>query len=79
MKAKFKVGDVVRTNDHYRHEGQKYFGKNLQHRYLTGKILKVYENTNDEKDGSGEVWTNFYEFKGKITINERFLDLVESA
>jgi hypothetical protein len=79
MKAMFKVGDVVRTNNHYRREGQRFFGKMLQHRFFEGAITKVIENTNDEKDGSGDVWTNFYEFDKDITINERFLDLVQRA
>jgi len=73
MKAEFKAGDLVTVNDTYLREGKAFFGKNLKHRKFQGKIAKVYENTHDEKDGHGDVWQNFYEFKNGLQICERFL------
>ena len=75
MKAKFKVGDTVTVNDEYLRQGKAYFGKALKHKKFCGKILKVFENTNDEKDGHGEIWRNFYEFRGDFHICEIFLRL----
>jgi hypothetical protein len=75
MKAKFKVGDLVTVNSKYLREGLRYFGKELKHRNLKGKIIKVFENINDEKDGHGDIWCNFYEFADNVHICEMFLQL----
>ena len=75
MKAKFEVGDIVEVNERYLQEGRRYFGKALRHKNFRGEILKVYENTNDEKDGHGDVWPNVYIFKGDLSICELFLRL----
>jgi len=75
VKAKFKVGDLVTVNDRYWEEGLRYFGKELRHRNLRAKIIAVHENTNDEKDGFGEIWQNHYECKGGVLICELFLQL----
>ena len=76
MKAKFKVGDLVTVNNEYLRQGKAYFGKDLKHKYFQGKIIRVYENTNDEKDGQDDIWRNFYEFGCGLQICELFLRLV---
>ena len=73
MIAKFKVGDVVTVNDAYLREGKKFFDRELKHKNFRGKIVKVYENTHDERDGHGDVWQTFYMFKNDLQICERFL------
>ena len=73
MKAKFNVGEVLTVNDAYRRQGSVFFGKDLKHRYFIGKVLKVCENTNDQTDGSGNVWPNVYIFRGGLSICESFL------
>jgi hypothetical protein len=73
MKAKFKVGDFVTVNDEYFRQGKAFFQKELRHKKFRGKIVRVYENTKDEKDGFGEIWRNFYEFNGGLQICELFL------
>jgi hypothetical protein len=73
MKAKYKVGDLVTVNGEYLRQGKAFFDKELKHKYFRGEIIKVYENTNDEKDGFGDIWRNFYEFKGGVQICELFL------
>ncbi len=73
MKAKFKAGDTVTVNDEYLRQGKAFFSKELRHKNFSGKIIKVYENTKDEKDGFGDIWRNFYEFKGGLQICEIFL------
>jgi hypothetical protein len=73
MTAKFKTGDLVTLNDEYFRQGKAFFDKQLRLKKFSGKITKVYENTNDEKDGFGEVWRNFYEFKNDLQICELFL------
>jgi len=73
VKAKYKVGDTVAVNERYLNEGARYFGKELKHKTLKGKIVKVFENTNDERDGSGDIWQTFYEVTGSIHICECFL------
>lgn len=73
MKAKYKVGDIVTVNGEYLRQGKAFFGKELKHKTFCGKITMVYENTNDEKDGFGEIWRNFYEFKNGLHICELFL------
>jgi len=75
MKAKFKVGDLVAVNDEYRRQGKAYFGKELKHKNFRGKIVKVHENAKDERDGHGDIWPNFYEFRGDVHICEKFLGL----
>ena len=75
MKAKYKVGDIVTVNGKYFIEGKAYFGKELKHKKFCGMITKIFENTNDEKDGHGEIWNNFYQFKNGIQICELFLRL----
>jgi len=75
MKAKFKIGDIVTVNARFLEEGRHYFGKELKNKNFRGEILKVYENTNDEKDGFGDVWPNVYIFKGNQSICELFLRL----
>ena len=74
MKAKFQIGEMVKTNARYRSEGQKYFGKNLRHRNFKGRITEVFENTDDEKDGHGDIWENFYKFENGAQICELFLE-----
>ena len=76
MKAKFKVGDFVKVNSEYLRQGKAYFGKELKHKNFRGKIVRVFENTNDEKDGHGEIWRNFYQFKNGLQICEIFLQEV---
>jgi len=73
MTAKFTVGDLVTVNDTYLREGKAFFARELKHKNFLGKIAKVYENTRDERDGHGDVWQNFYEFKNGLQICERFL------
>ena len=73
MKAKFKVGDLVTVNNEYLRQGKAYFGNELRHKNFREKIVRVYENTNDEKDGQGGIWRNFYEFSGDVHICEMFL------
>ncbi len=73
MKAKFMVGEILATNNEYRRQGQVYFGKALKHRNFRGAVEKVYQNTNDQTDGSGNVWPNVYVFKGGLSICEPFL------
>jgi len=73
MKAKFKVGDMVAVNNEYLRQGKAYFGKELRHKNFCGKIVRVHENTNNEKDGHGDIWRNFYDFDGDIHICEIFL------
>ena len=73
MKAKYKTGDLVTVNDEYFRQGKAFFGKELKHKKFRGKIVKVFENTGDGKDGFGDVWRNFYEFKGGLQICEIFL------
>ena len=75
MTAKYKVGDMVTVNDEYWKQGKTFFAKELKHKYFKGKITKVFENTGDEKDGFGDIWRNFYEFKGGLQICELFLRL----
>lgn len=76
MKAKFKVGDIVCTNDIFRSEGRRYFGKDLKHTKMRSKIKEVYENTYDEKDGQGDVWLNRYLLGNGEVFCERFLEKV---
>jgi len=73
MTAKFKIGETVAVNDVYLREGKAFFGKKLKHKNFRGEIVKVYENTHDEKDGHGDVWQTFYGFKNGLLICERFL------
>jgi len=73
MKAKYKVGDLVAVNDAYLREGKAFFGKKLKHKNFRGKIVKVHENTHDEKDGHGNVWQTFYGFGNGLQVCERFL------
>ena len=73
MQAKYGIGDILTVNGDYLREGKAYFGKNLNHKNFCGAVLKVFENTNDEKDGFGDVWSNFYEFNDGLQICERFL------
>ena len=76
MKAKFKIGDIVSVNDLYLQQGKALFHKELKHKKFQGKIAGVHENTYDEKDGFGEIWQNFYDFKNGLSICEIFLRLV---
>jgi len=76
MIAKYKVGDAVGVNDRYLMEGKHYFGKELRNKKFQGVITKVFENTNDQQDGFGDIWQNFYEFKSGLQICEIFLQLV---
>ena len=78
MEAIFKVGDIVGVNSEYHKKGKAYFGRHLKHKNFKGTIVKVHENTNDEKDGFGDIWQNFYEFKGGISICEIFLKKYEA-
>ena len=73
MKAKFKAGDMVAVNNEYLRQGKAYFGDELRHKNFRGKIVKVHENTNDERDGQGDIWRNFYEFDNNLHICEIFL------
>jgi len=73
MEAKFKVGDLATVNEVYLREGRAFFGKRLKHENFRGRIVKVYENTHNEKDGHGDIWQTFYEFKNGLQICERFL------
>ena len=73
MTAVFKVGDLVSVNDRYLFEGKQLFGKKLKHKKFQGKIIEVFENTYDERDGHGDIWRNFYGFKGGLQICEIFL------
>jgi len=66
MTAKFTVGDKERP----------FFARELKHKNFRDKIVKVYENTRDERDGHGDVWQNFYEFKNGLQICEKFLSRV---
>jgi hypothetical protein len=75
MKAKFRVGDRVTVNAKYLREGRRYFGRELKYIKLLGKIVTVHENTNNEKDGQGDIWKNFYEVNGGVLICEAFLRL----
>ncbi len=73
MTAKFKIGEILATNDEYRRQGRAYFGKELKHRHFEGAVEKVCENTNDQIDGNGDVWPNVYVFNGGLSICEPFL------
>jgi len=72
-RAKYKAGDSVSTNDLYRREGIRYFGKDLKHKNYKGSVLRVYENTKGDRDGMGDVWEHFYLCSGDVLICERFL------
>lgn len=73
MQAIYKVGDMLKVNAKYLSEGRRYFGKSLKHTKLSGPVTKVIENTNDEKDGQGDIWKNRYVIKG-VEICEDFLE-----
>ena len=76
MKAKFKVGDILQANDIFKCEGKRLFGDDFKYNDFKSKVIKVYENTQDIKDGQGDLIPNIYIFENDESICEAHLELV---
>jgi hypothetical protein len=76
MKAKFKVGDTLKGTASFVREGKKLFGNDFEYTNFKSKVVKVYENNTDARDGQGDIIPNMYIFEDGNSLCEKFLEIV---
>jgi hypothetical protein len=75
---KFKIGDDVTVNDLYLTEGYDRFGRDLLHKNLQGKVIKIWINTTGMCDSFGMMVENVAVVKHRYGIDSfafKFLKL----